>query len=179
MTTTVNNELIPNQLNITINTSVPGFQKIKYKSFMTIPDISKDSKNVIFNPLFKLNKNVVDKVPENLRKKQFFDKGLFESLINYTSPTKAQSLLLATQNGIVDNNIKVTLDTIFPENSVLYINKSPYVISDLQWSKGDWNIDKEINIDINKISNSHLYQSVAKENIIAGETQTTKDAADL
>jgi len=174
MTTTFNNELIPNQLNITINTSVPGFQKIKYKSFMTIPDISKDSKNVIFNPLFKLNKNVVDKVPENLRKKQFFNKGLFESLINYTSPTKAPSLLLATQNGIVDNNIKVTLDTIFPENSVLYINKSPYVISDLQWSKGDWNIDKkikEINIDINKISNPYLYQSVAKENIIAGETQ--------
>ena len=32
--------IIPNELNITINTSVPGFQTIKYKPSMTIPNIN-------------------------------------------------------------------------------------------------------------------------------------------
>ena len=81
---TVDNKITPNQLNIIINTNVPGYQKIEYKPYMTIPDISKDDKKIMFNPLFKLNKSYVDKVPENLRKKQFFNKGLFDSLLNFT-----------------------------------------------------------------------------------------------
>ena len=171
---TIDNKIIPNQLNIIINTSVPGYQKIEYKPDMTIPDISKDERKIFFDPLFKLNKSYVDKVPENLRKKQFFNKSLFDSLQNFTNGTKAESLLQATRNGFVDNNIKVTLDAIFPENSVLYINKSPYVIADVQWSKGDWNIGKKIkkiNLDSSKIIDPSLYQTVVKDEIISGETQ--------
>ena len=56
--------------------------------------------------------------------KQFFNKGLFESLHNFTDGRKANTLLEATRNNYVDNNIKITLDTIFPENSLLYINKN-------------------------------------------------------
>jgi hypothetical protein len=131
---------IPKQLNITINTSVPGYQKIEYRPYMTIPDISKDYKTIMFDPLVKLDKNYVDKVPEELRKKQFFNEGLFNSLLNFTNSQKAKSLLEATDKGYIDNNIKITLDTIFPENSVLYINKNPYVIADVQWSSGNWKI---------------------------------------
>ena len=131
---------IPKQLNITINTSVPGYQKIEYKPYMTIPDISKDDKKIMFDPLVKLDKNYVDKVPEELRKKQFFNEGLFNSLLNFTNSQKAKSLLEATDKGYIDNNIKITLDTIFPENSVLYINKNPYVIADVQWRSGNWKI---------------------------------------
>ena len=76
--TTIQNKLnIPNQLNIIINTSIPGYQKIQYKPYMTIPDISKDDKTIQFNPMIKYNKVKIDSVPENLRKKQFFNKGLF------------------------------------------------------------------------------------------------------
>ena len=75
--------IIPNELNITINTSVPGFQKIKYKPSMTIPNINKDDKTVRFDPLLKLNPAIIKKVPEDLRKKEFFNRGLFQSLINY------------------------------------------------------------------------------------------------
>ena len=170
---TVDNKIIPNQLNIIINTSVPGYQKIEYKPYMTIPDISKDDK-IMFNPLVKLNKSYVDKVPENLRKKQFFNKGLFESLLNFTNGTKADSLLQATRNGFVDNNIKITLDSIFPENSVLYINKNPYTIADFQWSKGNWKIETKIKkskLDSSKITDPTLYQTVVKDEIISGENQ--------
>jgi hypothetical protein len=131
---------IPKQLNITINTSIPGYQKIEYKPSMTIPDISKDDKKIMFDPLVKLDKNYVDKVPEELRKKQFFNEGLFNSLLNFTNSQKAKSLLEATDKGYIDNNIKITLDAIFPENSVLYINKNPYVIADVEWKSGNWKI---------------------------------------
>jgi hypothetical protein len=171
---TVDNKIIPNQLNIIINTSVPGYQKIEYKPYMTIPDISKDDKKIMFNPLVKLNKSYVDKVPENLRKKQFFNKGLFDSLLNFTNGTNAASLLQATRNGFVDNNIKITLDAIFPENSVMYINKKPYTIADVQWSKGNWKIDTKIKkskLDSSKITDPALYQTVVKDEIISGENQ--------
>ena len=171
---TVDNKIIPNQLNIIINTSVPGYQKIEYKPYMTIPDISKDDKKIMFNPLFKLDKSYVDKVPENLRKKQFFNKGFFDSLLNFTNGIKANTLLQATRNGFVDNNIKITLDAIFPENSVLYINKKPYTIADFQWSKGNWKIDTKIKksqLDSSKITDPALYQTVVKDEIISGENQ--------
>jgi len=171
---TSDNKIIPNQLNIIINTSVPGYQKIEYKPYMTIPDISKDDKKIMFNPLVKLVKSSVDKVPENLRKKQFFNKGLFDSLLNFTNGTKVESLLQATHNGFVDNNIKITLDSIFPENSVMYINKKPYTIADVQWSKGNWKIDTKIKksqLDSSRITDPTLYQTVVKDEIISGENQ--------
>jgi hypothetical protein len=50
--------IIPNQLNITIRTSIPGYQKVNYNPSMTIPEISKDDQVVRFNPLIKLDKNI-------------------------------------------------------------------------------------------------------------------------
>ena len=173
---------IPNQLNITIKTSIPGYQRIEYKPFMTNPKISKNDRSVLFNPLFKLNKNIVDKVPENLRKQQFFNKGLFESLLNFTNGIKANTLSQATRNGYVDNNIRVTLDTIFPENSVIYINNKPYTIADFQWSRGDWKIDakiKQLELDSSRITEPMLYQTVIKDEIISGEKQLQTLPSDL
>lgn len=130
--------IIPDQLNIIIRTSVPGYQKIEYKPSMTIKD--SHEKGVKFNPLIKLNQSTIDKIPEEYRIKQFFNKGLFQSLLNYNGGTPAKSLLQATRNGYVDNNINVTLNSIFPVGSVIYIGKKPYVIADHQWTKGDWKI---------------------------------------
>jgi len=165
---------IPNQLKITINTSVSGYQNIEYKPYMTFPEISKDDKKIMFDPLVKLNKNYVDQVPEKLRKKQFFNEGLFNSLVNFTNGQQAKSLIEATRKGYIDNNIKITLDTIFPENSVIYINKKPYVIADVQWTSGNWKIDtkiKPVELDSSKITNPYLYQTIIKDEIISGEKQ--------
>ena len=164
---------IPNELKIIINTSIPGFKKITYTPSMTIPNISKDEKSIQFNPLVKLNQSVVDKIPENLRKKEFFNKSLFQSLINYINAAPV-SLSYATNNGYVDNNIKVTLNAIFPEKSVIYINKNPYTIVDVQWSKGDWKLDtkhKPQELDISKITDPNLYANLIKQQILIGEKQ--------
>ena len=175
--------IIPNELNITINTSVPGFQTIKYKPSMTIPNINKDDRTVRFDPLLKLNPATIKKVPEDLRKKEFFNRGLFKSLINYHHGAhKAKTLKEATFTGVVDNNIKVTLDTLFPTNSVIYINKNPYVIADIQWRKGDWKLDtklKTVNLDSSKIQNPYLYASTVQDEIISGERQLRELSAEL
>jgi hypothetical protein len=166
--------IIPNELNITINTSIPGYQKIRYNPSMTIKEISKDDNTVRFNPLVKLNQKVIDKIPESYRIKEFFNRGLFQSMLNYINTTPVKSLNQATQEGYVDNNIKVTLNTLFPENSVIYIANKPYVIADVQWTKGDWKIDtkkKKEQLDSFKITDPYLYQTVVRDEIISGEQQ--------
>jgi len=165
---------IPNELKITINTSIPGFQNIRYKPYMTFPN-DKNDNAVQFNPLVKLKSSVIKTLPENVQKRQFLSKGLFQSLINSHGLTRNTSLAEATKNGYIDNNIKVTLETLFPSNSVLYVNKQPYAIADVQWTKGDWKIDKKIQeipeIDSNKISDPYLYRTIVKDEIISGENE--------
>lgn len=136
---------IPNELIITINTSIPGYQKITYRPSMTIPNISHTDNKILFDPLVKLNKKKLDEIPENFRKKQFFNKGLFESLLRYNKSSALNNLTSATRNGYVDNNIKIVLDILFAENTVIYIGKAPYTISDVQWTKGNWKIDVKEN----------------------------------
>jgi hypothetical protein len=165
-------QIIPDQLNITIRTSIPGFQKIEYKPSMTIKD--SDSKGVQFDPLIKLDKSKINNIPQEYRVKQFFNRGLFQSLLNFNGVTPVKSLTYATRTGIIDNNIKVTLDTIFPVNSVIYIGKNPYAIGDVQWTTGDWKIEvkqKKEEIDISKITDPRLYSQLVREEIISGEQQ--------
>ena len=135
---------IPNELKITLNTNIPGFQKISYNPNMTIPNLSNNDSSVQFNPLVKLNQNTINNIPESLRKKQFLNKGLFQSLIIAAGVKPAKSLLYATNKGYIDNNIIITLDTLFPDNTIIYINKKPYVITDVQWSKGDWTLGNKL-----------------------------------
>jgi hypothetical protein len=165
-------QIIPDQLNITIRTSIPGYQKIEYNPSMTIKGI--DSKGVQFNPMIRLNKSIIDRMPAEYRTKQFFSKGLFQSLLIHNGGTPAKSLLQATRAGYVDNNIKVTLDAIFPVNSVIYIDKKPYAIGDIQWTTGDWKIEvkqKKEEIDPSKIRDPQLYTQLVREDIISGEKQ--------
>ena len=165
-------EIIPDQLNITIRTSIPGYQNISYKPSMTIKN--SDEKTIQFNPLIRLNQNVVNSIPPEYRIKEFFNKGLFQSLITYNKRKPAANLSQATRYGNVDNNIKVTLNTIFPSGSVIYIGNNPYVISDVQWTTGDWNIEtkqKKPVIDPKKVIDPILYTQLVREEIISGEDQ--------
>jgi hypothetical protein len=167
-----NNIIIPDELTIFLNTTIPGFQHIKYNPTMTIPDIK--SKKVFFNPLVKLNKNVIDKVPENIRIKEFFDKGLFQSLVNANGGNNT-NLEKATKYGYIDNNIKLTLNTILPVKSVIYINKKPYSIMDIDWKEGDWRVNIKpkpiLNNNHRYSKNPYLYNIIIKDEIISGENQ--------
>jgi hypothetical protein len=165
---------IPNELFITINTSIPGYQTIQFKPSMIIKDINPDDKTIQFDPLIKLQKSIIKNIPNDLKKKQFFNKGLFQSLINYTNSSKVKDLVQAMRNGYIDNNIRVTLDTIFDDNSIINIGGNPYTIADVLWENGDWKIDtkfKKEEINKNLITDPMLYQAVVKEDIISGEEE--------
>ncbi len=171
---------IPNELTININTSIPGFQKIKFKPSMLIKDLGKDDDTVHFDPLIKYNQSQIMQIPENLRKKSFFNKGLFLSLVNHLNkdqvkiPNTKDGIKEATRKGYIDNNIRVTLNNIFSEGSVIYINKQPYVIIDPQWTSGDWKIStkkKVEDIDSSRITNPNLRNVVVRDEIISGEKE--------
>jgi hypothetical protein len=170
MSANSNEITIPNELKITINTGIKGFQKINYTPNMTISNISNDDKFVQFNPFVKLQQSIVDSVPEKIRQKEFFNKKQFQSLINYIHSKPNKNLLYATNSGVIDNNIKITLNTIFPVNSVIYINAKPYVIVDVQWSKGDWQIDTKYK----PTENNRYTSSSLKHKISVGQKQLEK-----
>ena len=54
---------------------------------------------------------------------------------------KPRTLKDATSRGIVDNNIEITLKTLFKNNNLFYINKKPYTIVKMNWNKTNWQID--------------------------------------
>ena len=170
----MSNVVIPNELKINIKTNIPGYQIIRYKPSMTLPNDKVDD-SIHFNPLVKLKPSIIKSLPKDIQIKEFFNKGLFQSLINTHGFVKAKTLREATSEGYVDNNIQVILDTIFQTNNVLYINKQPYAIVDVQWTKGDWKIDKKIqqmpDLESSKITDPYLYTSIVKDEIISGEQE--------
>ena len=142
---------IPNELTININTSIPGFQKIKFKPSMLIKDIAKDDSTVKFDPLIRYNQSEINEIPENLRTKEFFNKGLFQSLVNHLNlkqikiAATKEGIKEATRKGYIDNNIRITLNNIFKEGSVINIGGQSYVIADVQWTNGNWKISTKKN----------------------------------
>lgn len=76
---------------------------------------------------------------------QFFEANEFDTMIqrilsDFRYLQKPRTLAEATEAGIVDNNIQVTLNTLFRRNNVLYIAGAPYTIVSTRWTKGDWRI---------------------------------------
>lgn len=142
---------IPNTLTILINTPIRGSSKLIYKPVMTVPLEKKDRKqgeNVLFTPLIKLDTAVIDTIPPNYPKSelftQFFDNSEFNSLINRTLGKKMQKIRTleeATDEGIVDNNIRLTLDTLFKENNSFFVKDHEYLINNYSWATGDWKLD--------------------------------------
>ena len=82
---------------------------------------------------------------------QFFNRNEFNNLLLRTmneSPQQIPDLTTAKEEGITDNNIQVTLDTLFKSENVIYIEGAPYTIYAHDWIIGDWQIDTRPNIYI-------------------------------
>jgi ankyrin repeat protein/membrane protein involved in colicin uptake len=82
---------------------------------------------------------------------QFFNRNEFNNLLLRTmneSPQQIPDLTTAKEEGITDNNIQVTLDTLFKSDNVIYIEGAPYTIYAHDWIIGDWQIDTRPNIYI-------------------------------
>jgi hypothetical protein len=135
--------ITPDTITITIYTQIPGSQVIKYSPNMTVP--KSEDKFVLFNPLVKLNEKILQKLPKEIQVSEFFNKGFFISLLRAHGPQEKISLGEAKYEHIIDNNISITLNTLFPEDGIFYIKDQPYTISHMEWDEGNWKIDKKIN----------------------------------
>ncbi len=140
---------IPNTLTIFINTNVRGSTKIIYKPNMTVPGETDKDDHVNFDPLIRLNRRIIYDIPPNEPKNelytQFFRRNLFKSLvartIARTYQPKGMTLYKATKQGIIDNNIRQTLNTLFAKNTKIHLKGKTYLVDSYNWNTGDWRID--------------------------------------
>ena len=112
----------PSSITILLNTRILGHTKEIYTPSMTLPSFSSSNKTVYFNPLIKLDKKIVQTIPkgktDDFIYEQFFTSSYFNSLLIRSQyyPQPKRTLEQATEEGIVDNNIKILLDTLFDTN---------------------------------------------------------------
>ena len=130
--------MVPTFLSIIIKTSVPGNQTLYYKPNMANP--SNTESKVYFTPYVKLKDSVIQKVPTDMRIKQFFNKEQFQSLINLHGNQNPITLTEAERKGYIDDNIETMLRTLFPTYGILYLNNNPYSIAAVEWETGEWRI---------------------------------------
>ena len=141
---------IPNSLIVYIKTKVPNYYKLNYEPSMTVP--KSKSHTVFFDPLIKYYKSVITDISSNAPKDtiytQFFEANEFDTMINKTLSDfrymqKPRTFEQSYNEGIINNNIKLTLQTLFKNDQLFYINNNPYTIVSSTWSANDWQIDKK------------------------------------
>lgn len=143
-------QAVPNSLIIFIKTRIPNFYKLSYEPFMSVPE--NKSHTVYFEPLVKYYTSPIQNIPnmadKNLLLTQFFEAAEFDSMINrilsdFRYMQKPRTLQQSFNEGIIDNNINITLNTLFKTNNLFYLNKKPYTIVNKKWTTGAWDIDKK------------------------------------
>jgi hypothetical protein len=139
---------IPNTLIIYLKTRIANYYKINFDPSMLVPKVN--SHTVYIDPLVKYTKSAIRDLPNDAPKEllltQFFLPNQFDSLINrilssFFSMQSRRTLEEAKAEGIIDENIELTLATLFRRKNQFYINNRPYTIVGSNWNKGDWEID--------------------------------------
>lgn len=171
---------VPNELNVTLNTNMPGFSKLKYNPDMTIKGLK--SKNIQFNPLIKLNDTIVKDTYSKLKQlnqkmlisELFLEKSYFNTLLSYHKSKqwiKNITLEQAHQDGYVDNNIKITLKYVFEPRSIIYLKDDPYSIGALNWATGDWKLDTKEKAQALPIYNPYMRSAMITTRILSGDNE--------
>jgi len=149
LNTNTSKTTIPNTLTIFVNTRIRNHRNFKYTPAMTTP--GEKSTVVCFDPLVQLNTNIVSRIPTGYPKEtvytQFFRRNEFTSLLSRslnTFPYKVPDLLSAKYQGIVDHNIRATLDTLFRSGNPFYIDGQRFTVNSYEWFNGDWQIGTKI-----------------------------------
>ena len=130
---------VPDELDIILHTSVPLLGKFYYSPDMSIKNEKLiTQKDLIFNPLIKLDPNSLADIPDyEQRVSHFFNRTSYESMVyNYSSMSllklskydikkKTNSL---QYNDNINNNLTFVLDTIFEPGQTLYLGGKSFTI---------------------------------------------------
>ena len=146
-TTDKNGTPIPNTLTLFINTAISGYSKLIYNPSMTIPYKSYEELVIHFNPLIKLDKEVIKKESGEKLYTQFFKKDEFEGLIRRTLSYKMQknrTLQEAKEEGIIEHNIKLVMETLFKQDNDFYLKNTKYLVNDYSCNYNEWIVDTKM-----------------------------------
>ena len=151
---------VPVRIGGTVFTTVPGYQNMQISpSMFGIPkDKSRREKIIRINPTVKLSHSVVNMAPEEDRKRQFFDYGLFYTLNSRAANQELMgisniSFKKSVKSHIIDNNIKITIDTLFAPGTVIYLGSEPYTVYSANFDETKWRlgpsdaIEAELNVE--------------------------------
>ena len=165
--------LYPHKLCIILNTNITGYSHVEYNSKMNIRN-NTNTDYVFFNQLVELNVNVVnDKreypngivsdnayengIPTTVYKnaipdtiiQRFLNKNSFMKLLDalIKSGQKVLSLEDSCKNNTINQNIIVTLDTLFHYNNDFFLGEKKYKVVNHYWNIGEWNIST---VELNK-----------------------------
>jgi hypothetical protein len=130
---------VPDELDIILHTSVPLLGKFYYSPDMSIKNENLiTQKDLIFNPLIKLDPNSLKDIPDyEQRVSHFFNRTSYESMVyNYSSMSllklskydikkKTNSL---QYNDNINNNLTFVLDTIFEPGQTFYLGGKSFTI---------------------------------------------------
>ena len=175
---------VPVRIGGTVFTTVPGYQNMRISpSMFGLPkDSSKREKVIRINPTVKLYQSAVNMAPEEDRKRQFFDYGLFYTLNSRSANQELMgikniSFKKSVKSHIIDHNIKITLDTLFAPGTVIYLGSEPYTIYSANFDETKWRlgpsdtIEPEVNVE--NVINAQMLQIQNKEAI--SEMQSMPD----
>jgi hypothetical protein len=171
---------IPNTLTIYIKTRIPNYTKLLYEPPMTV--ITSKSKTVYFDPLVKYIKGAIQDIPKEAppdsKYTQFFEANQFDSLVNrfiskafnfqknplkLINMQKERTLDQAIEEDLINENIQLTLSSLFKQNGLFYINKRPYTILGKKWKTNDWSIDTKPTIKLMSPYTNLSYKNAMKE----------------
>lgn len=155
-------ETIPNSLIIYLKTRIPNLYKLNYEPYMTVPNSK--SHTVYLDPIVKYYENAVKNIPSSAPKDaiytQFFEAPEFDTMINrilsdFRYMQKPKTFKEAYDEHIIENNIRITLNTLFKRNNNIYMNKIPYTIVGVNYNPQDWQLSQK---PLDKLLNqfSHL-----------------------
>jgi hypothetical protein len=161
---------LPNSLIIYIKTRIPNFYNLTYQPSMTVPN---NKSNIVYlDPLVKYYENPISTIPLNAPKDllytQFYEASEFDTMINkilsdFRYMQKPRTFEESCDEHIIENNIKITVNTLFKPNNVFYINNNPYTIVETHSNPSNWQINKK---PLEQLLNqfSHLsYDQLEKE----------------
>jgi hypothetical protein len=137
----------PNSIIFYIESNLYSFN---FMPQMLVPDVKSDT--IFINPLVEYTKRGIRDIPQGAPKtkvlSQFFIANEFEMMINrilsdFTSMQRKRTYKEAKDEGVIDTDIELTVQTLFKANNVIYVGGKPYTIITHRYHKGDWDTDKK------------------------------------
>jgi len=172
---------VPRSITVNVTTTIPGYQEFKLEPQDFGIDMGSDKKRgigrktVLMNPQLKLTETAINIATDSARKRQFYDRNLFNTLNNriaseYMLGVTPIPFDVAVEKGIVGHNIDLTVRTLLAPNSIIYLGGKPYVIYNTEFDESSWKLEPkdiaDIRLTMRDIADASIINMQSKKGIM-------------